>query len=70
MFTHIVVTGYTLQCQDAAAFLQYKIALLPVEQYQKVQKKLQIAMFSIKSTVSSLQCEDSDWLLATEPFVK
>ena len=58
MFTHIVVTGYTFQCQDAAAFLQYKIALLPVEQYQKVQKKKkQIAMFSIKSIVSSLQCD-------------
>ena len=27
-----------LQCQDVAAFLQYKVSLLPVEQYQKVLK--------------------------------
>ena len=31
-------TFFSSQCQDVAAFLQYKVPLLPVEQYQKVLK--------------------------------
>ena len=34
----IAIYSFVLQCQDVAAFLQYRVALLPEEQYQKVQK--------------------------------
>lgn len=35
-FNDSTVYFFSLQCQDVAAFLQYKVSLLPVEQYQKV----------------------------------
>ena len=50
MMTHVLVK-LLLQCQDAAAFLQYKLALYPLEQYQKVLKPCIVHYFKPQNRI-------------------